>query len=76
MQVGFFGLLGLLFIALKLMGFVAWSWWFVLAPLWAPTAIVFGSIALVLVVAALAAVFSSRRRDVLRGRLPLNQYGF
>jgi len=32
--VGFFSLLTLLFIALKLTGHIDWSWWWVLAPLW------------------------------------------
>lgn len=34
--VGFFGALTLLFIALKLTGHIAWSWWWVLAPTWIP----------------------------------------
>lgn len=34
--IGFFGLLGVVFIALKLTGHVGWSWWLVLAPLWGP----------------------------------------
>jgi len=38
--VGFFGLLAILFIALKLTGVIAWSWWWVLAPLWIPFAVV------------------------------------
>ena len=29
----FLGLLGLIFIVLKLIGVIAWSWWFVLSPL-------------------------------------------
>ena len=33
---GFFGLLTILFIALKLMGYISWSWWWVLAPIWMP----------------------------------------
>lgn len=37
--IGFFGLLGIVFIVLKLVGVVNWSWWLVLAPLWAPTAV-------------------------------------
>jgi len=37
--VGFFGLLGLLFIALKLCGVISWSWWFVLMPIYLPIAI-------------------------------------
>jgi fatty acid desaturase len=33
---GLFSLLAVLFIGLKLTGYIAWSWWWVLAPLWAP----------------------------------------
>lgn len=29
----FLGLLGLIFIVLKLVGVIAWSWWIVLSPL-------------------------------------------
>jgi len=34
MQVGFLGLLGLLFIGLKLAGAIEWAWIWVLAPFW------------------------------------------
>jgi len=34
--INFFGLLAIVFITLKLTGYIAWSWWWVLAPLWAP----------------------------------------
>jgi hypothetical protein len=34
MQIGFLGLLGLLFIGLKLGNVIDWSWWFVTLPLW------------------------------------------
>ena len=30
--IGFFGLLQILFIALKLMGYIQWEWWKVLLP--------------------------------------------
>ena len=36
---GFLGLLTLIFITLKLTGYIAWSWWWVLAPMWMPIAI-------------------------------------
>ena len=36
---GFFVLLTALFIGLKLTGFIAWSWWWVLSPLWLPFAL-------------------------------------
>jgi len=35
---GFIGWLTLLFIGLKLTGNIAWSWWWVLAPVWLPIA--------------------------------------
>ena len=31
---GFSGALTILFIALKLLGKITWSWWWVLSPLW------------------------------------------
>jgi hypothetical protein len=35
----FCGLLTIAFIVLKLIGFINWSWWWVLSPLWLPTAV-------------------------------------
>jgi len=32
--IGFAGLLTIVFITLKLTGFIGWSWWWVLSPLW------------------------------------------
>jgi hypothetical protein len=32
--IGFTGLLTILFIALKLLGKISWSWWWVLSPMW------------------------------------------
>lgn len=37
-----FILLGIPFVALKLLGVIAWSWIWVTAPLWAPVALVVG----------------------------------
>lgn len=36
---GFLSLLLLLFIGLKLTGYIDWSWWWVLAPFWIPFSI-------------------------------------
>lgn len=44
--VGFFGLLAIVFITLKLTGYIDWSWLWVLAPIWAP-------FCLILIVAAI-----------------------
>lgn len=37
--IGFCGLLALLFIGLKLCGVIAWSWLWVLSPIWIPMAL-------------------------------------
>ena len=38
--IGFGGLLTIVFIVLKLIGKIDWSWWWVLSPIWVPFAIV------------------------------------
>ena len=40
--IGFSGLLAIVFITLKLCGVIAWSWWWVLSPLWIPLLLVLG----------------------------------
>ena len=57
--IGFFGLLGIVFITLKLTGVIDWSWWWVTAPRWGGAAGV--SFILVLVLAS-AALANPRRR--------------
>lgn len=37
---GFCDVLAIVFIVLKLLGVVTWSWWWVLAPIWIPLIIV------------------------------------
>lgn len=37
--IGFAGLLTIVFITLKLMGKIDWSWWWVLSPMWISFAI-------------------------------------
>lgn len=32
--IGFVGLLTILFVGLKLTGYIDWSWWWVLSPIW------------------------------------------
>lgn len=43
--IGFCGLLGIVFITLKLLGVISWSWGLVLAPIWIPIiAVIIGCI--------------------------------
>lgn len=48
------GLLGVLFIGLKLTGHITWSWVWVLAPFWAPLAVVIAIFVIAFIVAAIA----------------------
>lgn len=50
--IGFFEALGLVFIVLKLCGVIDWSWWWVLAPIWMP-------IALLIIAVVIIAIFLS-----------------
>lgn len=45
--IGIFGLLGVVFVTLKLCGVIDWSWWWVTAPFW---------IGIVLFIAAVAVI--------------------
>lgn len=45
--IGFAGLLTIVFITLKLLGKIDWSWWWVLSPLW--LGLVFAIVVVVLV---------------------------
>jgi hypothetical protein len=49
--IGFCGLLTIVFITLKLIGKIEWSWWWVLAPMWIPISIVLGILAIVGIIA-------------------------
>jgi hypothetical protein len=55
--IGFGGLLTILFIALKLMGKITWSWWWVLCPIWGSVALVVAFVIIAFIIAILAQVF-------------------
>ncbi|MCH7604967.1 hypothetical protein IID24_03195 [Patescibacteria group bacterium] len=56
-NIGLAGILLIIFITLKLVGVIAWSWWWVLSPIWLPAAIF---VAFLLVMAILAALFEMK----------------
>ena len=47
MQIGFPGLLTLIFITLKLTDYIDWSWWWVLSPFWITILVAVGFVLLV-----------------------------
>ena len=62
-SIGFLGLLGILFIALKLMHYITWSWWLVLWPIWLPL-VVFAIIFFILVVVLNQGHFAWQKKKV------------
>ena len=68
---GFCGALTILFIALKLTGYIAWSWVWVLAPLWVGVALVIsflvGSLLGIAVLAGISSAFDYFNRRKHRG---------
>ena len=60
--IGFSGLLTVLFVGLKLTGYITWSWWWVLSPLWIGFAIFIGIILALLVVIFLAEWFKEWKK--------------
>ncbi len=51
-----FTILGIIFITLKLMGYINWSWWYVLMPFWLPIAVGF-------LITIIVALFGLRNRN-------------
>ena len=60
--VSFLGLLTILFIGLKLTGYVMWSWWLVLLPLYGPLVFGLTVVAIVTVMALTQATMSKSKK--------------
>ena len=59
--VGTLGLLGIVFITLKLTGFIDWSWWWVLLPYW-------GGIALLILGFVIYIIVMGTKHTLRKGR--------
>jgi hypothetical protein len=51
--VGFFGLMFLIFMTLKLTNYIDWSWWWVTIPLWGGFALIFIILVIVAIIKSL-----------------------
>jgi len=51
--VGFFGLMFLILMTLKLTNYIDWSWWWVTAPLWGGFALIFIVVLIVAIIKVL-----------------------
>lgn len=61
MKISLPGAVFLVFLILKLTNHLAWSWWWVTAPLWGASAIALGIMVFCLAMAAIVAFLDSRR---------------
>jgi hypothetical protein len=55
--IGFVGLLTIVFITLKLTGYITWSWWWVLSPIWISWIFIF----LILIIVIVWAVMQDKK---------------
>jgi len=60
--IGFFGMLTILFIGLKLTGYIDWSWFWVLSPTLIPLIILFSILAGIGVLFGLSKLMTRKRR--------------
>lgn len=51
-------LLTVLFVGLKLTGYITWSWWWVLSPLWIPLAFILAIVVVLLIGLGLVKLFN------------------
>ena len=49
--IGILGILGIVFIVLKLTGYIDWSWWWVTAPFWG---VIVGTLFIIIVMVIIA----------------------
>jgi hypothetical protein len=56
--VGICGATFLVFLVLKLIGVISWSWWWITAPLWAPIAIILAIAGVIFAIAGALTVLS------------------
>lgn len=59
--IGFFGLLTIVFITLKVLGKITWSWWLVLSPMFIWLGITLTILLGVFLVLVAAAIFGSKK---------------
>ena len=64
LKIGFLGMLTLIFITLKLTNYIAWSWVWVLAPLWG--GFLLGLVMMVITVVIATCGNTSSRRNIRR----------
>jgi len=57
--IGLCGATFLVFLILKLVGVINWSWWWITAPLWGSLALVVATLIIVIIIAGIIAVIDN-----------------
>ena len=60
---GLGGVLGVVFIVLKLVGVIDWSWWWVLSPFWSSFGLTVLILLVAVVIVAIREVIKNKRRS-------------
>lgn len=60
--IGVIGLLGVVFVTLKIVGIIDWSWWWVTVPFWGGIAIFLVGAAVIMIIAADIDISNNRRK--------------
>ena len=60
---GLGGVLGVVFIVLKLVGVIDWSWWWVLSPFWISLGLTILILLVAVVIVAIREVIKNKRRS-------------
>lgn len=60
--IGVIGLLGVVFVTLKIVGLIDWSWWWVTAPFWSGIAIFLVGATVIMMRAAAIDISNNRRK--------------
>lgn len=58
-ELGFVGILTIIFVLLKAFGKINWSWWWVFSPLWISAGIVVGMLFIALILIIISAFISA-----------------
>lgn len=61
--IGFGGLLTIVFITLKLLNKIDWSWWWVISPIWISVLVVLIVLSIIFIIAIIAAIVETRKKD-------------
>ena len=72
--ISFCSFLFLVFLVLKLVGVIDWSWWWVTAPLWGGVAICIGFLLITLIIGTIISSYSHRRINTRFSGLYINRY--